>query len=69
MATQRLTIIDFVEKYVNQYGPNTFLWEKVNDKWTSTTFNQTRQEAYRIGAGLMALGVEKGDKISLLSEA
>jgi long-chain acyl-CoA synthetase len=68
MATQRLTIIDFVEKYVNQYGPNTFLWEKVNDKWTSTTFNQTRQEAYRIGAGLMALGVEKGDKISLLSE-
>jgi len=68
MTTKRLTIIDFVEKYVNQYGPNTFLWEKVNDQWTSTTFTQTRQEAYRIGAGLMALGVEKGDKISLLSE-
>lgn len=65
---ERLTIIDFVEKYTRQYSSNTFLWEKVGDVWTKTTFEQTREEAWCIAAGLMALGVEKGDKMSLLSE-
>ena len=64
----RMTIIQFVEKYVSLYSGNTFLWEKRGNEWTSTTFEQTRQEAYRIGAGLMALGVQKGEKVSLLSE-
>ena len=64
----RLTIIQFVEKYVGLYSGNTFLWEKKGKEWTSTTFEQTRNEAYRIGAGLMALGMQKGEKISLLSE-
>ena len=65
---ERPTIIDFVEHYTRQYANNTFLWEKVGKEWTQTTFEQTRLEAHRIGAGLMALGVKKGDKISLLSE-
>ena len=65
---ERLTIIDFVEKYTRQFASNTFLWEKRDGKWEQTTYQQTREEAWRIGAGLIALGVEKGDKIALLSE-
>ena len=65
---ERLTIIDFVEKYTRQFASNTFLWEKKEGKWEQTTYQQTRKEAWRIGAGLIALGVEKGDKIALLSE-
>ncbi len=65
---ERLTIIEFVEKYVDRFASNTFLWEKQDGKWESTTFAQTRSEAYRIGAGLMALGVQKGEKVALLSE-
>ena len=65
---ERLTIIEFVEKYVDRFASNTFLWEKQDGKWVSTTFAQTRSEAYRIGAGLMALGVQKGEKVALLSE-
>ena len=65
---ERLTIIEFVEKYVDRFASNTFLWEKHDGKWVSTTFAQTRSEAYRIGAGLMALGVQKGEKVALLSE-
>ena len=64
----RITIIQFVEKYTRQFASNTFLWEKVGKEWTATTFGQTRKEAYRIAAGLMALGVQKGEKVSLLSE-
>ena len=68
MAAERLTIIQFVEKYTRQYAGNTFLWEKHGGVWEPTTFEQTRKEAYRAGAGLMALGVQKGEKVALLSE-
>jgi long-chain acyl-CoA synthetase len=64
----RLTIIDFVEKYTRQYSELTFLREKVDGVWTETTFRETREEAYKIGAGLIQLGMKKGDKASLLSQ-
>ena len=64
---KRLTIIDFVEKYTRQFAANTFLREKVDGVWTETSFEQTRKEAYRIGAGLMKLGLQKGDKVAICS--
>ena len=66
--SSRPTIIEFVEKYTQEYSDHVFLREKVEDKWTETTFDQTRKESYRIGAGLQAMGLQKGDKIALLSE-
>ena len=68
--TERLTIIDFVEKYVAKYSENPFLWEKNLDtnEWESTSYKETLAKAKRIAAGLMALGVQKGEKVSYLSE-
>ena len=68
--TQRLTIIDFVEKYVAKYSKNPYLWEKNLDtkEWECTTYEETLKKAKRIAAGLMALGVQKGEKVSYLSE-
>ena len=65
---KRLTIIDFVEKYTREYSELTFLREKVDGVWTETSFRETREEAYKIGAGLIQLGMKKGDKASLLSQ-
>ena len=67
---ERLTIIDFVEKYVAKFSQNPFLWEKNLDTnvWEPTTYEETLAKAKRIAAGLMALGVQKGEKISYLSE-
>ena len=67
---ERLTIIDFVEKYVAKYSKNPFLWEKNLDTnvWEQTTYEETLKQAKRIAAGLMALGVQKGEKVSYLSE-
>ena len=67
--TERPTIIDFVEKYSRQYPDHVYLREKVDGKWTEITQSQTREKAYLIGAGLMSLGLKKGDKIALLSES
>jgi long-chain acyl-CoA synthetase len=65
---KRTTIIDFVEKYTREFSELTFLREKVDGVWTETSFRETREEAYRIGAGLYQLGLKKGDKVSLLSQ-
>ena len=67
---ERITIIDFVEKYVAKYSKNPFLWEKNLDTnvWEPTSYEETLKEAKRIAAGLMALGVQKGEKVSYLSE-
>ena len=66
---ERITIIDFVEKYSHKYENHPYLREKVGGEWKVLTQGQTREEAYRIGAGLMSLGLKKGDKIALLSES
>ena len=65
---KRTTIIDFVEQYTREYSSLTFLREKVDGVWKETSFEETREESYRIGAGLMQLGLKKGDKVALLSQ-
>lgn len=65
---ERLTIIDFVERAVSRFADNIFLREKVDGVWTGTTFRQTRDEGRLLAAGFMALGLGKGEKVSLLSE-
>ena len=70
VMAERLTIIDFVEKYVAEFSKNPFIWEKNLDtnEWEPTTYEETLKKAKRIAAGLMALGVQKGEKVSYLSE-
>lgn len=67
--TKRTTIIDFVNEYVDKYQNETYLREKVDGVWTETSFIKTRDEAHLIAAGFMSLGLNKGDKVSLLAEA
>lgn len=64
----RLTIIDFVEKYTHEYEYDTFLREKVDGVWTETSFGQTREESRILAGGFMAMGLQKGQKVSLISE-
>ena len=63
------TIIDFVEKYTKKYSDSTYLREKQNGVWVETSFKQTRDEGRILAAGFMALGLQKGERVSLLAEA
>jgi len=62
------TIVDLFENSIRQFPDNPFLWEKKEKQFESTTFSQLKEQVYTIGAGLVALGVQKGDTIALLSE-
>lgn len=68
MEKKRPTIIDFVEQYTAKYGNETFLREKVDGVWKETSLNTTREEAHILAAGFMSMGLEKGDKVALISE-
>lgn len=68
MPSERLTIIGFVEKYVALYSDKTFLREKKNGVWEETSFLATHNSGRVYGAGFMALGLAKGEKVALISE-
>jgi len=65
---QRTTIIDLLNDSVKKFSDNPFLWEKTKDKFEPTTYKETKQQAHVLAAGLISLGVQKGDKVALLSE-
>ncbi|NLK48525.1 MAG: AMP-binding protein [Bacteroidales bacterium] len=65
---QRTTIIDLLNDSVKKFSDNPFLWEKTKDKFEPTTYKETKQQAHILAAGLISLGVQKGDKVALLSE-
>lgn len=62
------TIIDLFEESVDKFANNTFLWEKKMDIFEPLTYAQTKKQVERLAAGLMDVGVNPNDKISLLSE-
>lgn len=62
------SLIRFFEENVEKYASNVCLWEKLQDKYEGTTYQETRRQVQEFGAGLMQLGIRKGDRVSLLSD-
>ncbi|MRR19376.1 long-chain fatty acid--CoA ligase [bacterium] len=63
------TIIDLLENSAGKYGNNPYLLEKKTDRYESISYKETKELAYITAAGLLAMGIEKGDRIALLSES
>ena len=53
---------------VDKYKDNVYLLENSGDGYKPTTYREARMEVHRFAAGLMSLGIKKGDRISLLAE-
>jgi len=62
------SIIQFFEESVERYNSNVYLWEKPQDKYEGTTYGETRKQVYEFAAGLIKLGIKKGDRLCLISE-
>ncbi|MEN8224493.1 MAG: AMP-binding protein [Bacteroidota bacterium] len=63
------TIVELLEKSAQKYGNNTYILEKKTDRYEGITYKETKEQVYKVAAGLLALGVKKGDRIALLSES
>ncbi len=62
------SIIELFETSVAKFPKNMVLWEKQNGEYIGTTYQQAHDQVFRFGAGLVALGLQKGDRVGLLSE-
>ncbi len=70
------TLVSFIEHYTAQFAERPYMWEKPRINQTNadnlpyqpTTYGETLDQIYEFGAGLMALGIEPGERVALLSE-
>ena len=63
------TIIALLQETVEKYGERPFLYEARNGaEYSSLTFREVQEQSIRFAAGLMALGLRAGERVSLISE-
>lgn len=62
------SLIQFFEESVEKYSSNVYMWEKPQDKYEGTTYEETKKQVNEFAAGLHKLGIRKGDRLSLISE-
>lgn len=62
------TIPQMFEDSVKRYGKNVLMWEKKSDKFRGTTYAEMQDMVHQFAAGLISLGINHGDRITLISE-
>ncbi len=62
------TINQFFEDYSAKYANNPLMLEKIADKWISSSYSDIREKVHQFAAGLISLGLKKGDRVSLIAE-
>ena len=62
------TVIDLFERSCEKFPDNPYLWEKINGKFAATSYMEVKREVLNFAGALCQLGVDRGDRIALLSE-
>jgi long-chain acyl-CoA synthetase len=62
------TLIELFEASVRKYPNNVLLWEKQGSAYQGMTYAQTHEAVYAFAAGLISLGIAKGDRVALIAE-
>ncbi|HKK68658.1 MAG TPA: AMP-binding protein, partial [Bacteroidales bacterium] len=62
------TLIELFETSVEKFPDNPYMWEKIDGKYQPFSYQQIHDEVFAFGAGLMAMGINKGDRIALQAE-
>lgn len=62
------SLVQFFEENVDRFSDNPYMWDKKDGEYRSTSYKEMREKVYQFAAGLMILGVKKGDRLTLLAE-
>ena len=68
MTAPHRTLPHMFEESVARYASNIMMWEKRGESYTGTTYSEIRRGVHECAAGLMEMGIEKGDRLALISE-
>lgn len=67
--TMGKTIITLLNESVELYGDSPYLYEASRGTdYNSLSYSEVQKESIRFAAGLIAMGIEPGDKLALMSE-
>lgn len=62
------TIPFLFESSVARFPSNILMWEKKDDAYAGRTYRDIRKSVHHCGAGLMSLGIHKGDRVAIIAE-
>jgi long-chain acyl-CoA synthetase len=65
-GTHSTTLADLLPRAAEMYGSTPAVRFKQGDQWVSRSFEEVRDTVRSLALGLIDLGVEKGDKVSIL---
>lgn len=68
MTSPYRTLPHMFEESVARFASNTMMWEKRGESYTGTTYSEMRRSIHECAAGLMDMGIKKGDRLALISE-
>lgn len=64
-----ITIPAFFNQCVSRFPVNVFLWENNGNGYEGTNFEKVQNQVYQMASALIRLGIQKGDRIALMSES
>ncbi|MCD6091767.1 MAG: AMP-binding protein [Bacteroidales bacterium] len=62
------TIPGLFDESVSKFAELPFLWQKNNTHFESLSYGDTKKQVIRLAAGFAALGLQKGERVALISE-
>jgi long-chain acyl-CoA synthetase len=66
-GTKSATLADLLPRSAELYGSAPAIRYKDGDGWVSRSFDEVRDTVHQLALGLVDLGVEKGEKVSILA--
>ena len=63
-----MTLIELFDSSVSSFSNNVLIYEKKEKEYTGITYRQVQDKVKSFAAGLLTLGVKKGDRIALMAE-
>ncbi|MCX6134460.1 MAG: AMP-binding protein [Ignavibacteriales bacterium] len=67
-ASYPRTIPRLFEDSVQKFSEKIMMWEKRGDAYKGSTYREIQESVHQCAAGLISLGLEKGDRLGLISE-
>ncbi len=62
------SVVSLFNKQVSELKNKPYLWSKKNEKYTSISWEETKDQVRAISNSLLNLGILKGDRVAIISE-
>ncbi|MFO7977986.1 MAG: AMP-binding protein, partial [Bacteroidales bacterium] len=62
------SLIHLFEASVEKYSENVLLWEKRQNEYRGITYKEAAERVRDLCAGFLKMGIQKGDRVALISE-